>query len=181
MMSSDLSKNTSQTAYIGVTNPTPLGSVWVAITDNGLVAVMIDAQQQDFRLYVNVLGFERTEIDNAKVSDPVSQLTEYLSGKRRAFDLPVDWSVVTPFQRQVLKLVCAIPYGETTTYGEIASRLGNPQAARAVGRANATNPIPLIIPCHRVIGSDGKLHGYGAPGGIDTKAWLLQLENPHKI
>ncbi len=176
MMSSTLSTNSLQTAYIGAASPTPLGPVWIALSSKGVVAVMIAAEEQDFRRYVNQQGFQRVEIDNTGVSKPVNQLTEYLLGRRHAFDLPVDWSVVTPFQRQVLKLVCAIPYGETDTYGGIASQLGKSQAARAVGQANATNPIPLIIPCHRVIGSDGKMRGYGAHGGIDTKKWLLHLE-----
>jgi methylated-DNA-[protein]-cysteine S-methyltransferase len=76
----------------------------------------------------------------------------------------------------VLKLVYAIPRGETRTYSEIAHQLRRPRAARAVGRANATNPMPIVIPCHRVIGTDGKLHGYGGGEGLKTKAWLLQLE-----
>jgi methylated-DNA-[protein]-cysteine S-methyltransferase len=75
-----------------------------------------------------------------------------------------------------LRAVHAIPYGRLSTYGEIAAQIGNPKSVRAVGRANATNPIPIVIPCHRVIGSDGKLHGYGAPGGLETKAWLLRME-----
>ncbi len=81
-----------------------------------------------------------------------------------------------PFQLAALKLVCSVPYGRTTSYGAIAERLGEPGAARAVGRANATNPIPIIIPCHRILGADGKLHGYGARGGVETKARLLRLE-----
>jgi len=108
------------------------------------------------------------------------QIQEYLSGERTTFDLEIDWRLITPFQRQVLELQLAIPYGETRTYGQLAAQLGKPRAARAVGRAGATNPIPLIIPCHRVIGSDGSLRGYGAPGGIQTKAWLLALESQVK-
>ncbi|MGE5248996.1 MAG: methylated-DNA--[protein]-cysteine S-methyltransferase, partial [Bacteroidota bacterium] len=75
-----------------------------------------------------------------------------------------------------LQLVFAIPYGKTSTYQHIAAELGRPHASRAVGRANATNPMPLVIPCHRVIGTDGKLHGYGGGNGLTTKAWLLQME-----
>ncbi len=83
---------------------------------------------------------------------------------------------MTPFQLQVLHLTTHIPYGQTSTYKDIAIQVGKPNAARAVGRVEATNPIPLVIPCHRVLGSDGSLHGYGGPGGIKLKAWLLQLE-----
>jgi methylated-DNA-[protein]-cysteine S-methyltransferase len=83
---------------------------------------------------------------------------------------------MTPFQAKALQTVYAIPYGETRSYGDIAAAIGQPRAARAVGRANATNPMPLVIPCHRVIASDGSLHGYGGPGGLRTKAWLLDLE-----
>jgi methylated-DNA-[protein]-cysteine S-methyltransferase len=83
---------------------------------------------------------------------------------------------MSPFQVQALQLTLNIPYGQTSTYKEIALRLGKPLSARAVGRAEATNPIPLVIPCHRVLGSDGGLHGYGGPGGIKLKAWLLALE-----
>ena len=89
----------------------------------------------------------------------------------------MDWSALgSDFQRSALRAVAAIPYGETRTYGEIAAQIGRPQAPRAVGRANATNPMPLVIPCHRVIGTDGKLHGYGGRGGLKTKQWLLDLE-----
>ena len=91
--------------------------------------------------------------------------------------MSIDWSVLTPFQERALRATYDIPYGRVKTYGEIAQLLGNPRAARAVGRAEATNPMPLVIPCHRVIGSDGGLHGYGAGEGLATKAWLLELES----
>jgi methylated-DNA-[protein]-cysteine S-methyltransferase len=88
----------------------------------------------------------------------------------------VDWSLLRPFQQSVLRATYAIPFGETRTYKEIAEQVGHPNAARAVGRAEATNPMPLVLPCHRVIGMDGKLHGYGMAEGLITKAWLLKLE-----
>jgi methylated-DNA-[protein]-cysteine S-methyltransferase len=87
---------------------------------------------------------------------------------------------MTPFQQAVLMTVDEIPFGETRSYGEIAAELNKPGAARAVGRANATNPIPLVIPCHRVIGADGSLRGYGAGEGLRTKKWLLEFENKQK-
>jgi methylated-DNA-[protein]-cysteine S-methyltransferase len=114
--------------------------------------------------------------DEAKTARPMYQVSEYLSGVRRHFDLTLDLTALSPFHKQVLQLTLQVPYGKTSTYQEIAARMGKPKAARAVGRVEATNPIPLIIPCHRVVGSDGSLHGYGGPGGIKLKAWLLNLE-----
>jgi methylated-DNA-[protein]-cysteine S-methyltransferase len=114
--------------------------------------------------------------DPEALQPALAQLAEYLLGRRTEFDLAIDDSMLTDFQRLVLGLVGAIPYGRVRTYGDIALELGKPGASRAVGRANATNPIPLVIPCHRVIGSDGKLHGYGGGDGIVTKAWLLRHE-----
>ena len=101
------------------------------------------------------------------------QLEEYFAGERRAFDLPLG-PVGTPFQRRVWAALERIPYGETISYGELARRVGNPSASRAVGAANGRNPIPIVIPCHRVIGSTGKLTGFG--GGLDVKRALLDLE-----
>lgn len=104
------------------------------------------------------------------------QLLEYLAGTRTAFDLPIDWASMPAAQARVLRLVWQIPYGEVRTYGQLAAALGMPGGSRAVGNANARNPLPLIIPCHRVMGADGSFRGYGGPGGIATKAWLLQKE-----
>ncbi len=101
------------------------------------------------------------------------QVTEYLNGQRREFDFPYILRG-TEFQRKVWQELCAIPYGETCTYGEIATAVGNPRACRAVGMANHQNPILLAVPCHRVIGANGKLVGYGS--GLDMKEALLQLE-----
>ncbi len=104
------------------------------------------------------------------------QLKEYFAGERKDFELPLHLCG-TEFQVQVLEELLRIPYGETTSYGDIAKRIGRPKAMRAVGAANGRNPIPIIVPCHRVIGSSGDLTGFG--GGLDTKAALLRLEAEH--
>lgn len=104
------------------------------------------------------------------------QLTAYFAGERKSFDLKLN-PVGTEFQLQVLEELQKIPYGITASYGDIAKRIGRPKAVRAVGAANGRNPIPIIIPCHRVIGSTGKLTGFG--GGIPTKKALLKLELEH--
>jgi methylated-DNA-[protein]-cysteine S-methyltransferase len=101
------------------------------------------------------------------------QLREYFAGDRKTFDLPVALAG-TPFQQRVWAMLQEIPYGRTATYGEIATRLGHPNAARAVGMANNRNPVAVIVPCHRVVGSNGALVGYG--GGLDRKRMLLELE-----
>ncbi len=101
------------------------------------------------------------------------QLTQYFDGERREFDLPLALSG-TEFQVSVLEALQTIPYGETTSYGAIAKQIGRPKAVRAVGAANGRNPIPVVVPCHRVIGSSGDLTGFG--GGLDTKEALLRLE-----
>ena len=104
------------------------------------------------------------------------QLTEYFAGERKTFDLPLKLGG-TDFQMSVLQALRQIPYGETATYADIAERIGRPKAVRAVGAANGRNPIPIIVPCHRVIGSHGDLTGFG--GGLDTKEALLRLEAEH--
>lgn len=101
------------------------------------------------------------------------QLREYFQGERREFDLPLDLAG-TPWQRKVWGALLEIPYGATTSYGEVAARLGKPGGSRAVGRANGKNPVAIVVPCHRVIQSDGSLRGYG--GGLHRKRWLLDLE-----
>jgi methylated-DNA-[protein]-cysteine S-methyltransferase len=102
------------------------------------------------------------------------QLDEYFAGERSAFELPLD-GAGTPFQRRVWAALAAIPYGETVSYGELARRIGRPAAVRAVGMANGRNPISIVVPCHRVIGADGALTGYG--GGVERKRYLLELES----
>lgn len=109
----------------------------------------------------------------AHLERAVRQLREYFGGRRSRFELDLDLAG-TPHQQRVWRALLAIPYGRTLTYGEVAARLGKPRAARAVGRACATNPVPVVVPCHRVIGGDGALHGFG--GGLWRKKVLLDLE-----
>lgn len=111
--------------------------------------------------------------DARPLKEAIHQLRAYFAGKLEDFDLPLT-PQGTPFQQNVWHRLCDIPYGETISYGELARRIGNPNASRAVGLANGSNPIPIIIPCHRVIGSNGKLTGYG--GGLPIKEKLLALE-----
>lgn len=109
------------------------------------------------------------------VATAADQLTEWFAGRRDAFEVPLA-PRGTPFQQQVWHALCAIPYGTTTTYGDVASAIGRPTASRAVGAANGRNPLPIIVPCHRVIGADGTLTGYSGGGGLATKRWLLAHE-----
>lgn len=109
-------------------------------------------------------------------SNAISQLDEYFSGKRKIFNLNLQLNG-TDFQKTVWQALTTIPYGSTTSYGEIAKQIGNPKGTRAVGLANNRNPIPIIIPCHRVIGKDGSLTGYG--GGVEVKQQLLDLEQKY--
>jgi methylated-DNA-[protein]-cysteine S-methyltransferase len=111
--------------------------------------------------------------DATRFKETTRQLCAYFSGELETFDLPLR-PEGTPFQLTVWKELCEIPFGETISYGELAGRIGNPKASRAVGLANGSNPIPIVIPCHRVIGSNGKLTGYG--GGLPIKEKLLALE-----
>ena len=111
--------------------------------------------------------------DRAPLNETIRQLHAYFAGELENFDLQLA-PEGTPFQLEVWRRLCDIPYGQTISYGELASRIGNPKASRAVGLANGSNPIPIVIPCHRVIGSNGKLTGYG--GGLPIKEKLLALE-----
>ena len=162
--------------YIGQTDRTALGKFWVAVSDLGLAAVEWGLNRVEFEAYLSK-RFKRTvEFSPEHVLEASTQLKEYLSGQRREFTLVIDWAMLRQFQQSVLHATYKIPYGETRTYKEITGNISRPHAARAVGGAEATNPMPLVIPCHRVIGVDGKLHGYGMVEGIKTKAWLLKLE-----
>ncbi len=146
---------------------TPIGELLLAGEDGALA--MIGFPKGSMRR-----DPESDWIYNEKpLSEARQQLQEYFAGERKAFDLPLQLNG-TEFQVSVLEALQKIPYGETVSYGEIAKRIGKPKAMRAVGAANGRNPIPIVVPCHRVIGSSGDMTGFG--GGIDTKEALLRLE-----
>jgi methylated-DNA-[protein]-cysteine S-methyltransferase len=176
--------NVPESIYIGKLPGSPLGTIYMAVSERKLLAVGLIDSRYDFirdmkRMRKKMGSFhysEETKYTPQLLEAAIIQISEYLKGKRMDFDLPIDWSIMTPFQEQVLRATYSIPYGFVSTYSEIAQKVGKPGAARAVGSAEAANPVPIVIPCHRVIGSDGKLHGYGGRGGITTKAWLLKLE-----
>ena len=161
--------------YIGELNGTPLGDFRLAASDFGLVVVEWADSQPEFDSYLARLK-RPIQPDLKKIKPYAKELAEYFEGKRHTFTIPIDWTLFRPFQREALQAIFRIPYGETRTYAEIAEQINRPHAYRAVGRANATNPMPLVIPCHRVIGTDGKLHGYGGGEGLKTKEWLLKME-----
>jgi methylated-DNA-[protein]-cysteine S-methyltransferase len=154
---------------------TPLGELLVAATPIGIVRVAFAAEHDEQvldelarRLSPRILRVPRL-VDEAR-----QQLDGYFAGKRRAFDLPLDWRLTGSFRRRVLDAASHIPYGNTRSYREIAREAGNAAAVRAAGTALATNPLPIIVPCHRVLRSDGGLGGYR--GGLDAKRQLLILE-----
>ena len=146
---------------------TPVGKLCIGEEDDSITRVTWSKVPQE---YIQ----EETElILNCKI-----QLEEYFAGNRKQFDLPLA-PKGTDFQKRVWKALTDIPYGETRTYGKIAAAVGNPKAARAVGMANNKNPIGIIVPCHRVVGADGKLVGYA--GGMEKKEWLLNLEQEKRL
>lgn len=150
-----------------------IGPIWLARSARGLIGLHMRAEEPAVRSMYP----EYRVVKNPRLLAPiVAQLNRYFDGEHIQFEASIDWTCFSPFQGKVLQHVCTVGYGQTKSYQEIATEIGKSGGARAVGRANATNPIPIIIPCHRVIGVDGKLHGYGGPGGVETKAWLLRLE-----
>ena len=161
--------------YIGELNGSPLGDFRLAASDLGLLAIEWASAQPEFDTHLARLKHP-IQPDQKKVAPYAKELSEYLNGKRFVFTMPIDWSSFTPFQREALQAVFRVPYGETRTYGDIAREINRPNAYRAVGAANAMNPMPIVVPCHRLIGTDGKLHGYGGGAGLPTKAWLLKME-----
>lgn len=148
------------------TMDSPVGLLTLAGRDGKLMHLrMVDQTYEPSR--------EGWEADDTAFGEAVEQMSEYFVGERTEFDLELDM-VGTQFQRRVWQALQAIPYGETCSYGEIARQIGSPSAFRAVGLANGHNPIGIIVPCHRVIGANGSLTGYG--GGLDRKRALLELE-----
>lgn len=153
-----------------------VGKLYIGMSDRGIVSLQFVDSEDRFRA-----GLEQ-EVEGpvvyapAKLETATEQLRAYLQGKRGSFQLPVDLSSMTTFQQRVLNEVAKVPRGMVVTYGELAKRIGKPKAARAVGQALGSNPVPIIVPCHRIIASDGTLGGYSGRRGIKTKEQLLRLE-----
>ena len=151
----------------------PIGLLGIAKSNNGIRRVMF-SNHAPFKQYLQtVYPQENIKRDDDALTDPINQLNEYFSLLRMKFELKLDL-VAPPFYKKVLKKVATIPYGKTTSYKTIAEQTNNPKAVRAVGSANANNPLPIIIPCHRVLTHNGKLGGFG--GGVEMKVFLLELE-----
>ena len=146
----------------------PVGPLLLAADDEGLRLVEFESPKHPAKV-----GADWHEGSNAVIDATRAQLAEYFTGARRGFDLPLS-PQGTEFQRSVWWKLADIPYGETISYAQLASRVGKPSATRAVGAANGRNPLPIVLPCHRVIGADGSLTGFG--GGLPTKQFLLALE-----
>jgi methylated-DNA-[protein]-cysteine S-methyltransferase len=151
------------------TIPSPVGELKLVASDKGLVAVLWENDKPN-RVRLSDLQENNRHAILLKAEQ---QLNEYFARKRREFSITLDMRG-TRFQNDVWNALLAIPFGETRSYGQLAKQLGKPQASRAVGAANGRNPVSIIVPCHRVIGSSGKLTGFA--GGLDTKAHLLDLE-----
>ncbi|WP_180103953.1 methylated-DNA--[protein]-cysteine S-methyltransferase [Acinetobacter sp. YH12134] len=153
--------------------PSPVGRLKLVATDSALVAVIWDNENPK-----RVRQAELVEqLDHPILLDAQQQLNEYFQGQRQTFELPLDFEG-TEFQKKVWQALLNIPFGETRSYRQIAEQVGSPKAVRAVGAANGQNPISIIAPCHRVIGSSGKLVGFA--GGLDNKEILLKLEQQQK-
>jgi methylated-DNA-[protein]-cysteine S-methyltransferase len=153
---------------------TPIGTLFLAGTERGLCRIVYDAEpERELDFLARTFGL-RVLRSSRPVDEARRQLDEYFEQRRTEFDLALDLRLLAEFNRRVLDELVRVPYGEIVTYGELASRAARPRAARAVGTVMNRNPIPIVLPCHRVIGSNGKLVGYG--GGLDRKEALLRLE-----
>jgi len=161
----------NQALYFTTTD-SPVGHLTLVASDAGVRAILWEAEGEHVRVRFATAGAVE-QPDHPVLTDAVGQLGQYFAGERREFDLPLD-TVGTEFQRSAWTALRTIPFGATVSYGEQARRLGNPKAVRAVGTANGRNPVSIVVPCHRVVGSDGSLTGFAA--GLETKAWLLDHE-----
>lgn len=156
---------------------TPVGTIVAAATDRGLARLAYDDLNGGLDAILDSLAKRLSPrvLEQRAALDPVArELDEYFAGKRRTFDLSLDWSLVGGFGRRILDAAARIPYGDVATYGQVAELAGNPGASRAAGNALGANPLPVVIPCHRVVRSGGALGGY--TGGVERKQRLLAIE-----
>jgi len=161
-------------AYAGVDSP--LGSLTVAATPRGLLRVAYDSYRSRDEVLEDLAARVSPRVleDPSRLDDVRRELDEYFEGKRTDFHVPIDWSLTRGFTRKVLNETARIRYGELRTYADVAGRAGNPRAVRAAGNALGANPLPVVVPCHRVVRTGGGLGGY--TGGLERKEFLLRLE-----
>ncbi|MGH2748922.1 MAG: methylated-DNA--[protein]-cysteine S-methyltransferase [Actinomycetota bacterium] len=156
----------------------PLGPLLAARTKKGLVTLAYVSSGVDDALATLASELSPRVLEApARFDDVRRELDEYFDGRRRSFDVPIDWALTKGFTRRVLAATARIPYGNVTTYGAVAAKAGSPRGNRAAGNALGSNPIPIVVPCHRVVRAGGALGGYG--GGVDKKEFLLRLEGAH--
>jgi methylated-DNA-[protein]-cysteine S-methyltransferase len=157
---------------------TRLGTGGVVASEKGLLEIFLPfGGETEQRLRARFSSRYPVDLGESVLTKEAAQLlTRYFAGEAVLFDLPIDRSEFTSFQDRIYRVVESIPYGEMKSYGGIALESGAPQAARGVGSAMARNPLPVVIPCHRVVGKGGALTGYSATGGVDSKLWLLEME-----
>lgn len=154
---------------------TPAGSLALAATETGL-AQLFFCKRKDFDAFLAANTLQANAKPSELIREAERQVGEYFAGKRREFGIPLDLNGQPPFRARALRACAKIPFGKVLTYADLAAKAGNPKASRAAGGAMAHNPIALVIPCHRVVGSDRGLHGFSSPGGLKTKAILLRHE-----
>jgi methylated-DNA-[protein]-cysteine S-methyltransferase len=153
----------------------PLGTLLAAVTDRGLVRLAYEDGERDAVLEDLARRVSPRVLEARPKLDPIArELDEYFAGRRQAFDVPIDWALSQGFTRRVLQATAKIPFGRVETYKDVAGHAGSPRGYRAAGNALGSNPIPIVVPCHRVVASGGKLGGY--TGGIDRKLKLLAVE-----
>lgn len=169
MKDNAMTKTATSKNYVFKTMLSPVGELKLVASDKGLAAILWENDNPK-RVRLNIMGEDKR---HPILLETERQLQEYFAGKRKRFDVKMDFAG-TEFQRKVWRALLAIPFGETRSYGDIARQVGHPAAVRAVGAANGRNPISIIAPCHRVVGSTGKLTGFA--GGLEVKARLLALE-----
>jgi len=163
--------------YLNLLQTNMLGLIGVAISPQGLLRLRMFQKNEDSFLSLNeAYGEGAYHYSESETQPYLDQIKAYLNQELHVFSLSIDWNPYTDFQRAVLEETLAIPFGETRSYGQVASAIGRPKASRAVGQAEKRNEVPLVIPCHRVIGSDGSLTGYGGKDNTDIKADLLAFE-----
>jgi methylated-DNA-[protein]-cysteine S-methyltransferase len=155
---------------------TPIGPLYLAASQQGLIALSFRDSELDFVDWLKDYTGAEVRRDIGQLAEAAEQVRQYLAGDRLQFVLPLDLRFLTNFQRRVLTSVANVPAGQVTTYGDLARRIQRPKGARAVGQALGSNPIPIVLPCHRVLAADGGLVGYSGRGGIKTKRFLLTLE-----